>query len=676
MKRFLLILTVISSLTLSAAAQSTWKAVDTHQYNDETVVYATLQVNDHAVGADNTDYDVAAFVDDECRDVVIEAAQGENRQSVFVLRVHGKRDADAGKPVRFEIRYTPGEMMLVYDVTSSQAVSFNGESWGQPSAPVVLSGKGYEGDAKFAFSPAVIDVGETVDIVSLFQGGTMPKYESIELSAEGIVRLDGTVAKGLKTGTVTFTVRFSSNVTLSSTITVSQSVALQHFEYDFNDHPYNNEMVQMTLTPVPANASFDISDLRFRYHADFDWQEVWNIVDFELVSREPIIYNVTFHVPIGVDVRPYWNSSPETDIELWPAGGSEKDSYIKPYFRLDLKEGWQWRTNPCGNLFANDLLIGFGAYLIEARTQNELLYNDPKWGYFGTMMEGDGISDNVAYKVRMAADYRSRTFGLTVNGTSEFTLPVGEGWIWMPSPYLYDRRLENIFYDDQLIEGLTIVSKEQGSAEWDGSKWQGDLEVLTAEQSFLLYIPEGDPFELRFKNERTMAQGNEMPAGVRSDVLRSTTNGQSSMNTVARRFRDNMTMVVTMPQLPNPDDYQIEAYVGGELRGLGTCRNGRYFVTVHADGGERVNFRLTDLNSGALYAVDERITVSQPRLGSLRQPVELHSAAATQGVGKVWSEKCEVSTYDLLGRSADSSRKNVITIQRSADGSVHKVIRK
>ena len=148
------------------------------------------------------------------------------------------------------------------------------------------------------------------------------------------------------------------------------------------------------------------------------------------------------------------------------------------------------------------------------------------------------------------------------------------------------------------------------------------------------------------------------------------------MNTVARRFRDNMTMVVTMPQLHNPDDYQMEAYVGGELRGLGTCRNGRYFVTVHADGGERVSFRLTDLNSGAQYAVDERITVSQPRLGSLRQPVELHSAAATQGVGKVWSEKCEVSTYDLLGRSADSSRKNVITIQRSADGSVHKVIRK
>ena len=295
MKRFLLILTVISSLTLSAAAQGAWNAVDTHQYNDETVVYATLQVNDHAVGADNTDYDVAAFVDDECRDVVIEAAQGENGQSVFVLRVHGNRDADAGKPVRFEIRYSPRGLMLVYDVTPSLAVNFNGESWGQPSAPVVLSGKGYEGDATFAFNPAVINVSETVDIVSLFQGGTMPKYESIELSAEGIVRLDGTVAKGLTPGTVTFSVRFSESVTLSNTITVLQGVELQHLEYAFDNHPYNHETVQMTLTPVPADANFDITDLRFRYHADYDWQEVWNIVDFELVSREPIIYNVTLH---------------------------------------------------------------------------------------------------------------------------------------------------------------------------------------------------------------------------------------------------------------------------------------------------------------------------------------------------------------------------------------------
>ncbi|MBQ8127027.1 MAG: hypothetical protein IJ176_01355 [Prevotella sp.] len=766
MKRLLTLCLLLVSL-IGARAQSWWGAPDAHQFNDETVVFATLQLNNHAVGADNGDYDVAAFIGDECRAVTWEAVRGEQGQTVFVLRVYGDRDADHGRPVRFEIRYKPGQLLLVYDVEPSVAVTFDGESWGQPSQPVVLRGKGYDGDAAFRFRSVTIDVGETVDILSLYEGETLPKYESIELSAGGIVSLEGTVATGLVPGTVIFDVHFP-GTTLQGTITVVrratavrllndevrvdiarpktlqpkldtsyellpenttevaawliddetivcpdaegnlipkavgetyvtpviladdgsvrlrpegrirvivyENVALQHFEYTFDSHPYNRETVRMTLTPVPANATFDIRDLRFRYTADYGWEQQWDIVSFELVSRDPIIYNVTFQVPIGVDVRPYWADAPESDIQLWPSAEAGWDPGIMPRFRLDLREGWQWRTNPCGYLWDDDLVEGFGPDLIEARTQETLLYNDPEWGYFGTMMEAGGIDDNVAYKVRMAADYRSRTFGLTVTGTSDFRLPVTEGWTWMPSPYLYDRRLENIFDPAQLTEGMTIISKEQGSAEWDGSQWQGDLEVLPTEQSFLLYMPEGGPASLTFRNERQMAQGHETAAAPARRLDAAAATAPAEIHTTARRFRDNMTMVVTMPQLSEPDAYQIEAYVGGELRGQGTCRGGRYFVTVHADGGERVSFRLTDIRTGAQYAVDERVTVAQPRLGSLRRPVELHSAAATQGVGTVQSSEFIVHSYDLLGRPVPESHRGAVTIQRTADGRVRKVV--
>ena len=703
---------------------------------------------------------------------------GDNGQTVFVARVLGDREADKGKPVRFEIRYNPNGFGLVYDVTPSAAVTFDGESWGQPSQPIVLRGSGYTGGVTFGFNPAVINVGEQVDIVSLFRGSAMPKYFTVSLSDESVASLDGTVVTGLKPGVVQFTVRFP-GFSLGNTITVVltatglnilndelrididkpetlqpkldaayeilpegttdvvawliddegivsrdaegrlipravgdtyvtpvvladdgsvrlrpadgrrihvivyENVPLQRFEYAFNEHPYNHETVQMTLTPVPANATFDISDLRFRYTADYGWEQQWDIVNFELVSREPIIYNVTFNEPIGADVRPYWADKPETDIEFWPAGGTERNPYIQAYFRLDLKEGWQWRSNPSGTLLGDDLERGFGSDLIEARTQEELLYNDPEWGYFGTMMEGSGIDDNVAYKVRMAADNRSRTFGMTITtGYDDFMLPVSEGWTWMPTPYLYDRRLDNIFDPAQLTEGMTIISKEQGSAEWDGSEWQGDLQVLPTEQSFLLYIPEADgTFNLRFKAERPMPQGHESTepsarshAGGVSPFNVHRAAGSFNVHNVAKRFRDNMTMVVSMPQLAHPDDYQLEASVGGELRGLGVCCNGRFFVTVHADGGERVSFSLVDIDRGASYGVDEQFTVSQPRLGSLRRPVELHSTPYTQGIGAVHSSESIVHSYDLLGRPVSENRKGTITLLRTADGRVRKVM--
>ncbi len=762
MKRIIMTLTALVTIMLDISAQDTWSPTDEHQYNDETVVYATLQLYTWSAGYGNQDYSVAAFIGDECRGIAEQASEGKDGKTVFAVRVLGDREADKGQPIRFEIRYNPGGYGLVYDVTPSVAVSFDGESWGQPSQPILLQGKGFTGMATFAFNPATINVGEQVDIVSLFQGSAMPKYFTVSLSDESVASLDGTVVTGLKPGKVNFTVNFP-GISTGNTITViitatglnilndelridiekpetlqpkadacyellpvntTESVAwlidneaiigfdaegrliplavgdtyitpviladdgavrlrpagrihviiyenvpLQHFEYAFNEHPYNHETVQMTLTPVPANATFDITDLRFSYMADYGWEQQWDIVSFELVSREPIIYNVTFNEPLGADVRPYWADAPETDIELWPAGGTDWYPYILAYFRLNLKEGWQWRSNPSGLLWDDDLERGFGPSLIEARTQEELLYNDPEWGYFGTMMEGNGINDNVAYKVRMAADYRSRTFGQTIaTGYDDFTMNVTEGWTWMPSPYLYDRLLENIFYADQLTEGMTIISKELGSAEWDGSQWQGDLQVLPTEQSFLLYVPEADgPTKLRFKCERAMAQGHE--------VAQSRRNVPSSMNAIARRFRDNMTMVAVIDEQCTMinDQWTIEAYVDGELRGMGNWVGGRCFITVHADGGERVSFCLVCPDSGVRYDIDEHVTVSQPRLGSLRRPVELHSAAATQGIGTVLSSEFIVHSYDLLGRPVSNMPKG-ITIRRSADGTVRKVM--
>ena len=778
MKPYLLILSALLPFALGATAQDWWTPADRYQYNDETVVYATLRLDGLPVGSGNTDYNVAAFIGDECRAVAQARPVGNEGETVFTLCVLGDRQADAGQPVRFEICYNVMQLGLVYDATPQEAVVFNGRTWGMPSEPVVLSSPGYDGDALFAVAPATINVGEQLDLLSLYLGKNMPKYTGIALSTSQYATLDGTVVTGVRPGTFIYDIYFP-GATLSNRITVVspatalnitndevhidiekperlqpkldqayellpentteyvtwliddetivsrdaegrlipvavgetyvtpvvlaedgatrllptdgrhvrvivyENVPLQYFEYTLSSPPYNRETIQMTLTPVPANATFDITDLLFHTNADYSWDEVWKIVDIQLASREPITYNLTFYCPVGVYLMPSWADQPDSELLLWRAGSDEPDNNITPNFRLDLKEGWQWRSNPDGFLWDDFIETGFGPDLIEVRTQTKALYNDPTYGYFGSLME-DGIDDNVAYKVRMAADYRSRTAGHSLgNGTKPFELTVREGWTWIPTPYLYDRRLENIFDPAQLTEGMVIISKEQGSAEWNGTEWEGDLLVLPREQSFLFYMPEGEPFSLRYNPERYMPQGDESAESAAPSKRSSTseaakpsahTEGSPNVHSVAKRFRDNMTMVVTMPQLAEPADFELRAYVGDELRGLGHANAaGRFFVTVHADGGEQVSFRIADLNTGAEYAVNERMTSNEPRLGSLRQPVELHSTPFTQGIGTVHSSQFIVHSYDLLGRSISPSAKGLV-IERSADGRLRKVV--
>ena len=55
MKRIVMTLTALMVLLCGISAQDAWSPADKHQYNDETVVYATLQLNTWSVGYANQD---------------------------------------------------------------------------------------------------------------------------------------------------------------------------------------------------------------------------------------------------------------------------------------------------------------------------------------------------------------------------------------------------------------------------------------------------------------------------------------------------------------------------------------------------------------------------------------------------------------------------------------------
>lgn len=661
--RYILKLIPMLLAALGAQAQD-WHPVDAHRYADETVVYARLTVNDERQGAG---YQMAAFIDGECRAVCTQATSGADGLPLFVLRVHGDRNADQGKSVSFEICETARQ--LVYDVvpTASGGVVFDGESWGMPSSPLHFA---LRVARSFALQPMTLKAGLTLLVTDYLSAspadGQWPKNMSCRFQEtdDRIATLSGFTVTAHGAGRLLVVVDMGTE-SISAWLTVTEGIALQGFRLSA---PVLAEGTAATvvLHPQPVDADFDAASVQLKAQPlGGDWE----MAVVEPTADAPLTFTLTPLLPGQLVLTA---SVGARSVPLFTADGQATITSLEVAALLRLSEGWQWRTNNYGDLDGDHMADAFGGNaLTEVRTQQSLLYNDPEWGYFGTLMN-EGLPQDKAYKVLMASDHT----GLMHDGYHPGALSVSLNgdWTWIPTPYYYNRTLQAAFaaMADRLPEGLVVISKEQGSAEWDGTQWVGDLAVLPARESFLCYNPLNAPFNLTFADElATMPQGDDLPAAARREESATA----SPWHYDARRFRDNLTLVVALPQIDRPDAYSIGAFVGGEGRGEGRhVGEGRYFVTVHAEGGERVAFRLADRH-GRQYAIDETVVFNQLRLGSLGQPLLLHSQEAVQGISSVQSSEFIVHSYDLQGRrTADSSARAGLRIVRRSDGTVCKVV--
>jgi hypothetical protein len=71
--------------------------------------------------------------------------------------------------------------------------------------------------------------------------------------------------------------------------------------------------------------------------------------------------------------------------------------------------------------------------------------------------------------------------------------------------------------------------------------------------------------------------------------------------------------------------------------------DGRFFITAHTDRGEQVTLKLRHEPTGFTADIDETLTTGTMRMGSLRQPVQLHAANLTQNIARSadrkWGER-------------------------------------
>ena len=432
---------------------------------------------------------------------------------------------------------------------------------------------------------------------------------------------------------------------------------------------------RLLLQPVPADASFDLYALDLSFTGSISGWTPMEVGRRGMTKNEADINCVYFDVtPLYPGVVRLSATLGDKPIPLLGETGGPLAG-LEVGMLLDLHPGWQWRSNAWGDLTPGNVFrVLSGNELVEVRTQSGLLYNDPTWGYFGTLME-TGVAQNTCYKVKMG---ESPTATVLMGGHYETSWRVvldGE-WTWVGVPYFYDRPLSVALNPEQqeLPEGLTIVTKENGSAEYSGGRWIGDLTVLRAGEGVMVYSPLDEPYTLTFADETSMEQGaRSMEQGARS-----TEHGASYWQYDASRFMNNTTMVAELAEpVSFSPDWSVGVFVGSECRGEGHYVDGRFFITAHTDRGERVSLKLRHAPTSYVCDVDETLMTGAMRIGSLRTPVQLHSGgvvtevrAAGYGVRRTGSV-----VSNLRGQRVSSATRGVLLV-RQPDGSVRKVIRK
>jgi hypothetical protein len=132
-----------------------------------------------------------------------------------------------------------------------------------------------------------------------------------------------------------------------------------------------------------------------------------------------------------------------------------------------------------------------------------------------------------------------------------------------------------------------------------------------------------------------------------------------------------MTMVATLSNIEQPEQYTLGAFVDGECRGEGEYIDGRMYITAHVNDGEQVSFVLYNEWTGDYLNVEQTFT-ARTRIGSVTAPIAL-TTGTTTGISTATTATAAQEVYDLQGRKVTGSQRNTINIVRMRDGSVRKI---
>ena len=296
--------------------------------------------------------------------------------------------------------------------------------------------------------------------------------------------------------------------------------------------------------------------------------------------------------------------------------------------KIEIPTGWSWISLTSGTHTTN--ING----LVEARSQTQLVYNDPSYGYFGDF---EMMNPNAeAYKLNMEETYNmfpiySANNSAFISGTAP-SMTLRKGWNWVGYPYEYSYMASEVFDASQFAEGDLILSKDSGLAALKNGVWENDFE-LTPNTGYMVYH-NGEEISVECPGRFDMDQGSFAIAQSLNDDLNTLSalslakRNESVWNYDGSRFANTMAIIGDIQMNDDASCYSIGAFVGDECRGEGKVVNGTAYITVAGEAGETVSFRLYNKWSGNYSNVDTQLDFTD-LAGSVKAPVKLFAPVLT-----------------------------------------------
>lgn len=158
MKKLACLMLMLLAVNVALAQESSGWTVNPHDYQYDMTVYGSLVVDGGTVTS-LENYEIAAFVGDECRGV----AEVQKKDAYTWLYIRVRSNAASGEKVTFKIYdKTAGK---VYNAFETVAFTSNGQE-GMPSSPAKLTLRRYTlGDVNDDGEIDVSDVQDLIDLV-------------------------------------------------------------------------------------------------------------------------------------------------------------------------------------------------------------------------------------------------------------------------------------------------------------------------------------------------------------------------------------------------------------------------------------------------------------------------------------------------------------------------------
>lgn len=426
------------------------------------------------------------------------------------------------------------------------------------------------------------------------------------------------------------------NVSYSSERTIATEEGLQNDEYRISNHfnitileslkgfkvdgyveMVSTETRDFVLTPDPVDAEVDPSRVEVTITPDSYVPEEWKSM-VEIVPTDETKLNYT--------ILPHSVGRATISVKL--DGVEVATSHVGIGQRYMQKAGWKWTSFYSGGVSWNSPEYELGNVVEEIRSEDALLHNDPEYGYFGDL---NRLEPGTCYKIKVKEEEPGLLNLRIYPGGYEDMRPYRQivpMWNWLGNPYQYDHDINSVFFTEdananKFNVGDRIVSKDNGFAEYNGEKWTGTLTTLHAGLGYMYFNAASDTINMELKYEWNMPQG--------TPVMNAPQHKQSVWTYNSAPFADNMTIVADLGNDYSAERFTVGAFVGDECRGEGEMIDGKCFITVHADKGETISFKLHDAVSGEMRTINEQMPFAK-MAGSLRAPQRLTVGGIVTGI--------------------------------------------